>query len=275
MGAFESGQTFMAGVLAKLPAEQRAAAEAIFNAAEAKEAVVLIGDGALARSDYSRNMDTLREKEQELTAYYTNLNTWYSDNKAALDAAVAARNGGSTGGTGNGTGTPPAGGTPPADGKPPAGHAYDPDEVRRIADEAINAAGRDYIAVNSFMLTQYGRHVALFGEPLDMTEITSNPKLGRPIAGQPGRIFSLQDAYNERYGERVAAKVKEAEDKRFNDEVEKRLAERIKATSSTHPFPLRQEASPLDVLSTKEGPAAYTVDSAVAEYERLQQARGA
>ena len=60
MGAFESGQSFIAGVLAKLPAEQQAQAKAIFDAAEAKDAVALIGDGALARSDYSRHMDELR-----------------------------------------------------------------------------------------------------------------------------------------------------------------------------------------------------------------------
>jgi hypothetical protein len=113
----------------------------------------------------------------------------------------------------------------------------------------------------------------LFQEPLDMTELIANPKLGKPVMGQPGRVFSLQDAYTERYGERIQAKAKEAEDKRINDLVEQRLGERLKANSS-HPFPLRQESSPLDVLSTKEGSQAHTLDTAVAEYERLQQARG-
>src|SRR5262252_8094600 len=87
MGAFETGQTFLAGVLAKLPAEQQAQAKAIFEAAEAKDAVTLLGDGALARSDYSRSMDQLREKEQALNEYYEKLNGWYGENKAALDQA--------------------------------------------------------------------------------------------------------------------------------------------------------------------------------------------
>jgi hypothetical protein len=113
----------------------------------------------------------------------------------------------------------------------------------------------------------------MFGEPLDAMEIVSNPKVGRPIVGQPGRVYSLQDSYNERYGERVQTKAKEAEDKRFNDEVEKRLQARA-AQSPAHPFPLRSEASPLDVLQTKDGPAVHTLDSAVAEYERLQSGRG-
>jgi len=263
MGAFESGQSFLAGVLSKLPAEQQAQARAIFDAAEAKDAVVLLGDGALARSDYSRSMDTIREQERALTEYYTRLDGWYAENKATLDAA--AQRGGAA---------DPA---PPQDRTPNGGaggnvalSAYD---IRRIANDAVNEAGRDYIQVSAFLSTQGARHSHLFNEPLDMTELVANPKLGKPIYGQPGRVYSLQDAYMERYGERIQKKQQEAEDKRINDEVDKRLGEKLKATQSGHPFPLRTEASPLDALSTKEGPAAHTLDSAVAEYERLVSAK--
>jgi len=268
MGAFESGQSFLAGVLAKLPKEQRAQAEAIFNAAEAKDAVSLAGDGALARSDYSRSMDTMRQKEEALNEYYTRLDGWYAENKTALDAARS----------GGGDPTPPQGQQPqPPQGQqqPAAGGnvALTHDDIRRIANDAVNEAGRDYIAVSAFLATQGARHSHLFGEPLDMTELVANPKLGKPIYGQPGRVYSLQDAYMERYGERLAGKQKEAEDKRINDEVDKRMTERLKQTNSGHPFPLRQESSPLDVLQTKEGPAVHTLDSAVAEYERLVAAK--
>jgi hypothetical protein len=265
MGAFETGQSFLAGVLAKLPQEQQAQAKAIFEAAEAKDAVVLLGDGALARSDYSRSMDAIREKEQVLTDYYTRLDGWYADNKAMLDAAVAK---------------PANGGTPPAVAdRPPAAPAaggnvaLTQDDIRRIANDAVNEAGRDYIAVSAFLATQGARHSHLFGEPLDMNELVANPKLGKPIFGQPGRVYSLQDAYMERYGERIQKRQQEAEDKRINDEVDKRLGEKLKQSQSTHPFPLRQESSPLDVLQTKDGPAAHTLDSAVAEYERLVAAK--
>jgi hypothetical protein len=267
MGAFESGQSFLAGVLAKLPEEKRAQAQTIFEAAEAKDAVTLMGDGALARSDYSRSMDTLREKEQALNEYYTRLDGWYQDNKGALDAARTGANGG-----GGGDPTPPQG-QPSASPPLSAGGMLTPAEIRRIADEAVNEAGRDYIAVTAFLTTQGARHSHLFGEPLDMTELVANPKLGKPIYGQPGRIYSLQDAYLEKYGERIAQKQREAEDKRINDEVDKRLADRLKATTSVHPFPLRQESSPLDVLQTEKGPAQHTLDSAVAEYERLVAAK--
>jgi len=261
MGAFESGQSFLAGVLAKLPESQRAQAEAIFNAAEAKEAVTLIGDGALGRSDYSRHMDDLRGKEQSLTEYYTQLDGWYKDNQQALESART-----------NGHRAPDP--TPPADrsAAPQPNSTLDPAAIRRIAEEAINEAGRDYIAVSAFLATQGGWHSHVFGEPLDMTELVQNPKLGRPIVGQPGRVYSLQDAYQEKYGERIQAKNKEVEEKRFNDEVEKRLGQRT-AASASQPFPLRSESSPLDVLSTKDGTAAHTLDSAVAEYERLVAAK--
>lgn len=260
MGAFESGQSFLAGVLAKLPAEQQAQAKAIFDAAEAKDAVTLIGDSTLARSDYSRSMDQLREKEVALNEYYTRLDGWYTDNKTALEAAR--------------TPTPqPAEPPTPQPAGPQSGMITSAAEIRRIAEDAVNEAGRDYIAVSAFLATQGAKHSHMFGEPLDMTELIANPKLGRPIAGQPGRVYSLADAYNERFGERITAKYKEAEDKRINDEVDKRLAERIKQTTSTHPFPLRQESSPLDVLQTKDGTAVHTLDSAVAEYERLVSAK--
>src|SRR6185295_3983968 len=80
------------------------------------------------------------------------------------------------------------------------------DDIRRIANDAVNEAGRDYIAVSAFLGTQGARHSHLFGEPLDMTELVANPKLGKPIYGQPGRVYSLQDAYMERYGERIQKK---------------------------------------------------------------------
>ena len=264
MGAFESGQSFLAGVLSKLPAEQQAQAKAIFEAAEAKDAVTLLGDGALARSDYSRSMDTLREKEQALTEYYTRLDGWYTENKSALDAAARP-------GTGDPAREPAR--DPAREPAPNSNVALSADDIRRIANDAINEAGRDYIAVSAFLATQGARHSHLFGEPLDMTELVANPKLGKPVYGQPGRVYSLQDAYLERYGERIHTKQREAEDKRINDEVDKRLTERLKATQSGHPFPLRQESSPLDVLTTKDGPAQHTLDSAVAEYERLVAAK--
>jgi hypothetical protein len=237
----------------------RAQAQAAFESAEAKDAVTMIGDSTLARSDYSRHMDTLREKEQALNDYYTRLNGWYAENQDAL----ATARGGAPDPTAH-----PANPNP----QPQPNSTLDPAAIRRIAEEAVNDAGRDYIAVSAFIATQGDWHRHVFNEPLDMTELVQNPKLGRPIIGQPGRVYSLQDAYQEKYGDRLVARQKEAEDKRINDEVEKRVLDRTRASAS-QPFPLRSESSPLDVLSTKDGPAQHTLDSAVAEYERLVAAK--
>jgi len=269
MGAFESGQSLMAGVLAKLPEEKRAQAEAIFNDAGAKDAVTLLGDAGLARADYSRSMDGLREKEQALVQYYEQLNTWYGDNRSVIDAARAAQQQRPVQTTGQLQQVQPQQAL-----QSPAAATLTADDVRRIAEEGINAAGKDYIAVSAFIASQSAQHQALFHEPLDALELVNNPKLGKPIVGQPGRVFSLQDAYMEKYGQRVQDAQKQAYEKAFNDEVEKRIAERRK-NEATHPFPLRSESSVLDVLNTKEGPAVHTLDTAVAEYERLQAARGA
>ena len=98
-----------------------------------------------------------------------------------------------------------------------------------------------------------------------MTELVNNPKLGRPILGQPGRVYSLQDAYQEKYGERIAAKNREAEDKRINDEVEKRLADRTRSSarrspSRCAPSPRRSTCSrpktdPRPTRSTRQSPS--------------------
>src|SRR5262247_1255996 len=127
MGAFESGQQFFAGVLAKLPAEQQAQAKAIFESAEAKDAVTLIGDSTLARSDYSRSMDQLREKESALVDYYQRLNTWYAENQTALDAA---RSSAVTGGD-----PKPAGGDPAPTPQPTNTGVLTRDEILRIAND--------------------------------------------------------------------------------------------------------------------------------------------
>lgn len=264
MGAFEDGTSFLAGVFAKIPEGIRAQVKEALEKPEAKDAVTLIGESVLARSDYSRNMDGLKTKETELQQKLDNLNTWYAENKAALEEYVAIKPEYEELKTK--TGTPPV----VKKEEPP----QSPTDPRKIVEDVLGEQGPQFVQVAAWLAGQVGRHQQMFGEPFDPMEIVSNPKLGKPIAGQPGRLFSLQDAYNEKFGERVAAKQKEVEEKKFEAEVEKRIAERNKQTGQ--PFPLRSESpSVLDVLTTKEGPAAHTLDSAVAEYDRLQQVRTA
>lgn len=257
MGAFEDGNSFIAGVLAKLPESLRGQAKEFFEKPEAKDAVVAIGDGVLARSDYSKHMDALKTKEGELTGKFTELNDWFAANEAALKEYPALK-----------TKLATYEKEPPK----PGDKKDDVVDPRQVAREEIDAAGREYVSVSAWLAGKVAQHQQMFGEPLDAMALVSNPKLGKPIAGQPGRVFSLDDAYREQHGERVAKHQQAVHDKSINDEVEKRLAEKLKERS-TQPFPLRGDApSVLDVLELKDRPA-HTIDSAVAEYERLQSAR--
>lgn len=273
-GAFEDGQAFLAGVLAKISdPEKRAQAEAVLKDPAAKDAVTLMGDGVLARADYSKSMDATKKladdakaKLDEATALYERNQTWYDANKAALTeyptlkAELAKRGEGGDDDDLDEHGRKK--GNPPPD-------------PRKIAEDVVNEQGRSYIEVSAWMAGKVAFHSHLFGEPFDPTELLANPKLGKPIAGQPGRVYSLNDAYQEKFGERLAAKQKEAHDKEIETEVQKRMTEE-RSKLATQPFPLRGGAEPsvLDVLADKNGSAAHTVDTAVAEYERLSTARG-
>lgn len=248
MGAFESGQEFLNSVLAKLPADKQAAAKALFEDPTAKDAVTLVGAGALARSDYSKNLDALKAKEDELVV-------WYEDNKAALDEFVKIKPEYDT-----------LKGTKKED--PPK---VDPIDPRKVAEEVLASQGRNYVDVADWIADRKLDHYVKFGEILDTRALLDDPRLGKPVAGQPGRVVSLPDLYHEKYGEKLAAKQKEADDKKFNDEVEKRLAER--RAQQPQPFPLRGESSVLDALGDPDRAAKHTVETAVEHYERLQADR--
>lgn len=277
MGAFEDGQSFLAGVLAKLPESLRPQVKDVFEKAEAKDAVTIIGDSVLARSDYSKNMDALTKQEQALkdqlaaaTDLYERNDKWYRSNEAALKeypTLKAEIDRLKAGGGGGNDDDPP---------KPPVLDKKTIEEtIATMLDQNLADRERGYVDVVAFMQDTGFQHHQLFGAPVNMRELVANPKLGKPILGQPGRVFSLQDAYNEKYGAEVTAKQKDAHDKSIEAEVQKRLAEERKATIG-QPFPMRGDASPsvLDVLSTKDGTAAHTLDTAVAAYESLQAGRG-
>lgn len=264
MGAFEDGTSFLTGVFAKLPEAVRTQVEASLKAPDAKDAVTLIGDGVLARADYSKKMDALQTEKETLTTKFTELNTWYDKNKAALQAyptLKAELDQLKAGGEGDG------------DDKG-RGSGMTTEDIQKLVDAQIAAQAPDFVNLTAYVPTLALKHFQMFGEVLDVQELVGNPKLGRPVAGQPGRVYSLPDAYTEKYGERLQAKAKAVEDKRIDDEVEKRLTTE-RAKLATQPFPLRGDASPsvLDALQIKDGAAAHTLDSAVAEYERLTAAR--
>lgn len=252
MGAKESGQAFLEQVLSKLPVEKQAAAKALFEDPSAEAAVVLVGDGALARADYSKGMDALKAKTDELE-------NWFQDNKGALDDYLAIKPEYDT-----------LKATKPGEVKP---HVEPPIDPKKVVEDVLSVQGPHFLQASAWMAAKAVEHSRLFGEELDVLALAQDPRLGKQIKGAAeGRVVSLPDLYMEKYGEKVAAKAKEIEEKKFNDEVDRRMKER-QAQQTTNPFPLRGESSVLDVLSEKDGAAKHTLDTAVAEYERLTAAR--
>lgn len=251
--ALDSGKAFVEQVLAKLPESLRDAARTAFAAPEAAEALTTVGDGVLARSDYSRLMDEVREKEAAITEDYTKLNGWYETNKSrlgqveTLEAEIARLSGGK----------PPV----PDLTKPavPSGLS------REDLDKVLEDRDRNYAGVLAYTTSLATKHLRDFNEVLDVQAVIDNATKTRS---------SLDASYKTLFAEKLTAKAKAEEDARINKQVEERLAERLKGQGD-QPFPLRnQSPSVLDILQTKDdAPANHNLDTAVAEYERLMATR--
>lgn len=266
MGAYESGLSFLTGVFPSLPEATRAQVQAALESAEARSFITTIGDGVLARSDYSKHMDTLKtqtddltKKQQALDQLYQQNLSWYETNKPVLDEYTRIKPEYDVLKAGD-SGDP---------SHRPAPAAFDAEQARKIAQEQINAVAPDMVGVAAWSAAKAVEHYAQFGEVLPLSELVTTTLSAR----QAGRSLTLDEAYREKYGERVQQKAKEAEDARINKLVQDRLAEE-RAKAGPMPFPLRTEASVLDVLGAKPDPASFGVDAAVAEYQRLQAARG-
>lgn len=260
MGAYESGQAFLAGVFAKLPAEQRSQVEAAFNAPEARDAVIVLGDGTLARSEFSRRMDEAQKTAADAQALVEANQAWFAVNKPALDEYQQIKP--------EYDRLKAGGGAPPiAPVAPPAGPVFDKTAIEKLVQEQIGAAAADVVGISAWASRRSVEHFQKFGEVLPVDEIVSTTIAAR----QKGTQTTLDDTYQQKYGEQIAAAAKQAEDARIEQLVQQRVAQE---RSAGHlPFPTRTETSPLDIIGKTPDASAYGVDAAVAEYTRLQQAR--
>jgi hypothetical protein len=259
----QSGLSFLDGLIAKLPESLRAEATALVtkikSTPEAEIATPLqyVGDGVLARPDYSRVMNELKVKQDEIDALAQEQLTWWTTNSAALNEYRTIK-----------PEYDRLKGTDPNPDPNPA-----PALDMKTIGEELERRDRAFAGAFALGVTLSARHQLLFNEALDMNELMGDPNVGQPVKGQPGRVYGLQDAYNTKHGERVTAKAKEAEDTRIKKLVDDGVAERLRQQPQIQPYPLRPEPSPLDALLVKDGPASHTVDTATTEYERLQAAR--
>lgn len=264
--ASDAGKLFLAGILAKLPEAQRAAVQTAFDGATAEDALTLLGDGTLGRSEINKQLDDLTAKQKAADTYYEELNTWLASKKTVLDDYAAIKPEYDRLKTAP---KPAVGSDQPQ--PPPIDLDALKDDLRKEFTSTIGLAQQDAAAIIALTNRLSVTHFQQFSEVLDVEGLLRDPLLGRQIPGQPtGRIYGLRDVYQAKYNDRLAAKDKEAEDARIGKLVEARLAEERKAFSE-RPYPMQRDSvSALDALTDPDRGSKYTVDSAVAEYERLQ-----
>lgn len=249
--AFESGKAFVDQILAKLPEGLRDSAKTALTAPEATDALTYLGDGVLARADYSRQKDQLDTLQNQIQADYDRLTNWWEDHKdydtiKAEHAALKA-----------GTPVVPVG-TP----EPVKVVGLTQADVDKQLQERDMAALRYANYTNQLAIDHYAK----FNEALDLNALSEFALKNR---------VPIDAAYRQQYAEKLDARSKAEEAVRIQKLVDDGMAaERQKY--NTQPFPLRNQApSVLDILdSSTDKPANHNLDSAVAEYERLSAARG-
>lgn len=257
--ALDAGKSLADLILAKLPESLRENARAAFTAPEAADALTLLGDSALARTDYSRSMDEIKVKEDTLAADYNKLNTWFAEKKTDLDAYDKIKKGG----------TPP-----PTD--PNAPPALDPTKFITVESfgKEMNLQQRqaaDYLALQNVLTL---KHYDDFKEILDTRDLLADANLGKQK--KDGGVYGLIDAYHTKFSDRLTKRDQDAETTRINKLVEDRLVEE-RRKSPAQAFPIKGAPSPLDLLEPGAptiDPTAHTAAAAADEYARLQSARG-
>lgn len=257
--AHVSGQSFLAGVLAKLPEAARAQVESVFGSDDAVAALEVIGTGALAQPEINRRLDELKARTDALTAKevevnetFTKQTDWWNTNKVKVEEYDKLKAGGSV---------------VPSNGAPVDVEALRKEMDAKISDLSLQGAGLMALMTNLSV-----KHFREFGVEPDMSALLADKNLGKQLPD--GRIYNVLNAYETKYGEEIKARAAAEEQKRIDKLVDEKFKERMKGADQ--PFPLRgQNPSVLDMLEDPNAkPENHTVDTAAALYEQLQAARG-
>lgn len=170
------GKQFLTDLLARIPEEQRAALQPLVDV---EEIAAFAGDGVLRQQDYSRTMNALSAKHQELT-------DWYEANKAALDAAAKGR-----------TGDPA-----------PQPTGLDMKAVEELVNKREEGVAAYMAATTDLAL----KHFQEFGERLNLTDLLGDPEVRKiGILGVYDRKYAAkyQEKASKAETDRVEAKVAE------------------------------------------------------------------
>lgn len=252
-----TGKTFLAGVLAKLPAEQRAPVQTAFEAAESAAALEALGGGVLAQAEFSREMDGL-------TAWKKQLDDWFAEKQADLTELSELKAGKRTL-----TGVPvvPAV-VPAAAAAAAAAPAIDFDAE---FNKRIGRTEQDAIAFFAELNQLSQEHLHRFNEVLDTRALVTDKR---------AQQLGLRGVYHELHKEQITARA-DADKKVYEDKLraEGAAAARAAMASTTQPFPITgNEVSSLDALEAARAgqtPKVATVDDMTAELARLSGLRAA
>jgi len=236
-----AGKSVLDQMFGKLPEADRAALAPVFQKPEAQEALKTLGESALMRSDYSRHMDAVAQDHAKLTK-------WYEEQKANLELGVKARE---------------KGWNPDAPATDPLAPAIPADVMRRAdVDKLITARETEALAFIGHSNRLAFDHFQKFGEPLDIPALAADPRANE---------IGLMGVYQARFGDRLAAKAKEAEDARIGKLVEERMVEERRKLVNRPPDSMGSPSlgSPLDALEATAAGKPGLVSEATDMYQTL------
>jgi hypothetical protein len=259
MAKKDEGQKYVESLLALIPEEKRTAVKEALAQDQVYEHV---GEHVMARSDYSRAQDQLKQSADAVLGYKSQLDTWYQTvNQELARGSEALRRLESI--KGDEPQTDPA-------ATPATPSGLKQEDVEKVLAERIGQNEQQTLGLVAYVTTLAQAHYARYGEPLDVGNlIGESRRVGRP----------LPQVYEEKTREkREALEAKQAKQEREKLREEVRgelLAEQRKSGHGAYPLP-GADADPLGnaTLSglkpaTKEGgngETAYGVRAALDEF---------
>ena len=200
----ERARTFLDGVLAHVPEDQREAARAALTASP--EALNALGNGVLRQDEFSRAKDDIARQRGELNTLVDNNRRWYEQSKPVVDRAHEIVNAG--GGLINDDDIPlaPAGDPPVRPVTPVV--TLTPQQLEERVQNSESGAVKFFGVLSELQ----AKHFQAFGEILNTAPLLDNPRL---------REVGLPRLYEETFADRYKAK-HDAEQAKLLAEAEER-----------------------------------------------------
>jgi hypothetical protein len=256
----EQAKSFLEGILRFVAPEQKDVVQsALLGLVDVEDAAEHVASHILRQEDYSREMNDLKTKQEQLDSLTEQNNQWYRDNSSALSATAQLAKDGKLvlkdgkwqlAATGNGNGDPNPNPNPNPNPDPTKGY---------ITEESLKVHMQKLAAEALPVMEQYAglgaKHMQIFNEPLgpeDLQAIRQNAEK---------KQLTLDASYREMY----KPKYDERQKKQHDDELasaEKRGYEKARAENPNlpHVFSGQAPSSHLDVLTADDAATKTAAD---------------